>query len=259
MRVSVALALALAALGALLSSCGKANTSASVRTVTVQATTPPGTKAPGRSSGKTQAGRAAALAFAQGVNLRATDVPGFQGSTKGGESSTPAQKRLSRELQQCVGAAANNQPVLELGSESFQRKASIAEVSVSSNVSVQRSAAITGAELKAVRSPHTRSCFTRYFEGIFKGPAYKGATVGRVSLESGTPPAPGTSGSFGWRVRTSLGIRSVNIPVYFDVLGFFYGSSEVTLVSSGLAIPFPAAIEQQLFLLLLSRAKDRHP
>jgi len=47
----------------------------------------------------------------------------------------------------------------------------------------------------------------------------------------------------------------MKLPIYLDYLGFVDGPAEVTLLSSGLLRPFPAAIQQRLFALLLSRAK----
>jgi hypothetical protein len=265
MRAPLALVLTLLATAGLLSSCGKGQPSASTRTVTVRATTRSSggsSKAPSGGSTQERTARGRALAFARAVNLRAGDLPGFQSAPRESERSTPTQKRQNRELQHCVGAGlgsgAGPDPLAELSSESFQRKASIAQVSVSSSVTVHRSGASAHKELEAIQNPHTHTCFTHYFEGLFTGPAYKGATIGHVSLESGTPPAPGTSGSFGWRLRASLEVHSVHIPFDFDILGFFYGQSEVTLMSTGVAVPFPAATEQQLFLLLLSRAKAQH-
>jgi hypothetical protein len=76
-----------------------------------------------------------------------------------------------------------------------------------------------------------------------------------VTIQSGTPPAPGTSGGFGWRVTASFEVRGIKLPIYLDFLGFVEGPSEVTLLSSGLLRPFPAAVQQHLFALLLARAK----
>jgi len=43
--------------------------------------------------------------------------------------------------------------------------------------------------------------------------------------------------------------------IFLDILGFGYGRAEVSLLSSGVLHPFPAAIQQRLFMLLLTRAK----
>jgi hypothetical protein len=52
-----------------------------------------------------------------------------------------------------------------------------------------------------------------------------------------------------------LEVRGIKLPIYLDFLGFVEGPSEVTLLSSGLLRPFPAAVQQHLFALLLARAK----
>src|ERR1019366_6931793 len=74
----------------------------------------------------------------------------------------------------------------------------------------------------------------------------------------GNPPAQGVTGSFGLRISTAIVVRSVRIPFYLDILGFVYGPTEVILQSSGIPVPFPAAAEQHLYTLLLSRAKAQH-
>jgi len=81
------------------------------------------------------------------------------------------------------------------------------------------------------------------------------ATIGPVSISHGTPPAPQTAGSFGWRITATLTLNgNIELPVYLDILGFVDGPAEVALVTSGLSEPFPAAPEQRLFSLLLERA-----
>ena len=111
--------------------------------------------------------------------------------------------------------------------------------------------------LAAIRSAHVRGCFSRYLQQIFKGEQTKGATPGPVTIQSGTPPAPGMSGSFGWRVTATFLVRGIKVPIYLDFLGFVDGPSQVTLLSSGLLRPFPASVQQHLFALLLcARAKS---
>jgi hypothetical protein len=46
--------------------------------------------------------------------------------------------------------------------------------------------------------------------------------------------------------------------LYLDILGFVYGPARVTLFSSGILRPFPAAVQQGLFSLLLARARAHH-
>lgn len=239
---------------ALLAGCGKGQQTTATRTVTAR--TSERSPAPGEQgdSGGGQ-GAAKAQAFAREVNLRPNDVPGFTSKEKERKQKTPAEKRLGEELQHCVGSDLQKRPLVEESSLNFQRGASIAQQSVSSSVTVARSKATADEELKAIGSAHARSCLVKYLTGLFAGSSSGGAKIGPVSIAHGTPPAAGTTGGFGLRISTSIMVRSVRIPFYLDMLGFVEGSSEVMLQTSGLPEPFPARAEQQLYTLLLERAK----
>lgn len=247
-RTTILLALALGC--GLLSSCGKgshASSSAHAATASSRTTSGPATGSQAPSTRR-------ALAFARAVNLGPQDVPGFKANEKH-ESNTASEKRLERQMLRCTGLTGSDKGIAELGSKDFQLKRSIIDLSVSSEVSVQQSAADARRVLMAVHSAHVRGCFSHYLQLLFKGQRVKGATLGGVTIQAGTPPAPGTSGSFGWRVTATFDVRSVKVPIYLDILGFVEGPAEVTLLSSGLLRPFPAEVQQHLFSLLLARAK----
>jgi hypothetical protein len=246
--------LALLAVLALLASCGKGQ-SVVTRTVTTQGTAPPSAHSEG-SGGKSKGAKAKALAFARAVNLRAADVPGFSSRAREKERTTPAERRAGHELQRCLGRAPEAGPLAEHSSPSFQRGGtSIAEQSVSSEVTIARSAAVAAKEVSEISSAHARSCFTHYLDQLFSGLDSGGLTVGPISIAHGTPPAPPGGASFGLRATAALIVRSVHIPFYLDILGFIQGAREVTLQTTGVPAPFPAASEQQLYSLLLERAK----
>jgi len=266
------LLLLLALCGIALSSCGKGGATA----VTVRAggtsptprgatpgggaTTPRGGESPG-----TAPSRGRALAFARAVNLTADDLPGFTPSEKH-DTSSAREKRLEGELVKCAGTAGlhatggaragERRALADASSKEFQLKHGIVNFSVSSQVSVQPDAAEARKALRAIRSAHVRDCFSHYLQLLFEGEHLRGARVSGVSIQAGIPPAPGTTGGFGWRITASFDVRGVKIPVYLDFLGFVDGPAEVTLLSSGLIRPFPAEVQQQLFSLLLSRAKE---
>ena len=199
-----------------------------------------------------------ALAAARAVNLTAADVPGFTVSSKK-QTRTAQEGRYERELLHCVGPRASGAGLAEASSRDFELNQGILQLGVSSEVSVAPTPAIASAKLAAVRSARVRGCFSHYFDLLLKGQQYAGASIGPVSVTSGTPPASGTSGGFGWRVRASLNIRGVSVSFYLDILGFVYGPATVTLFSTGALEPFPAATQQQLFELLLHRAKAHIP
>jgi hypothetical protein len=261
--------LALVLTGTALLACGKSNPvatqSSSAHVASSGSGAPPSvsTTAPKSPTTPTESGsslaKQRALAFARAVNLTASDVPGFAPGARENKSSAN-EKRLEHQMMQCTGLSGNGsgKAVLEAGSPDFRLKHQIVDLSVNSEVSVQSSAAQAQQGLAAIRSPHTRGCFSRYLTQLFDGEQVKGAKAGPVTVQSGTPPAPGTSGGFGLRVTATFVVHRIKVPVYLDFLGFVDGASEVTLTSSGLLQPFPASIQQHLFALLLTRAKA-HP
>lgn len=259
-----ALFLALVPACALLGACGKGGYYAGTALHAPPAAT--ATSTPGKTGGPPgQSGRpptkAKALAFANAVNLTAADVPGFTASPKQhGESAS--ERRLEQELRRCTGAAGSQalgsrDAVAEASSPDFQIKSGVLSFSVSSEVSVAQSSAQAAGSLSAVRSARVRACVTRYLGQLLKAQHTGGAKVTGVSIVSGTPPAPGTTGGFGWRITAKLAYRGIPLSFYLDVLGFVDGPAQVTLTSSGALRPFPARAEEQLFSVLLSRAKSQ--
>jgi hypothetical protein len=235
----------LAGCAALLAACGKSSYSAHT------ASAPAAASSASKASPLTDA---RALAAARAVNLTAADLPGFTASSRK-QTKTTREKGYEDELLRCLGPQASAVALAEASSREFELSHGILQLGVSSEVSVAQTPAMASAKLAAVRSPRVRGCFARYFERLLKGQRYAGAAIGPVSLAAGTPPAPGTTGGFGWRVTASLDIRGVRVSFYLDILGFVYGPATVTLFSTGALEPFPAAAQQHLFGLLLHRAK----
>ena len=248
--------LALLAAGALLAGCGSSSRTPT-RTVAPAAVT---TRADTVAAAKTSAGsrsftKAQASAFAHAVNLTAADVPGFKVSSEHHEHETPAEKRLEGELTRCAGGVSRNRQVAEVSSKEFEREDKSGAQNVQSGVTVEQTPALAAKELAAVRSERGRTCILHYVTLLFKGQKYEGASVGHVLVSSGSPSAPGTTGGFGLRITTTITLHHIKIPFYMDFFGFVYGPAEVTLFSFSLPEPFPAATEERLFSLLLTRAK----
>ncbi len=249
---SAAILLALILPCALLVGCGKGDyTGATATTSTAHAAKAPHGHSP------TQA---QALAFAQFVNLTAADVPGFTRSHKQ-KSESATERRLQQQLRSCGGAAgaralqSTRGTLAEASSPNFELHRGILALTVSSEVSVAHTSAQAAATLAAIRSPRLRACFSHYLSSLLKSQHYSGATVVGVSIASGSPPAPGTTGGFGWRVTATLAIRGIHVSFYFDILGFIDGAAQVTLDSSGTVRPFPARAQEQLYSELLTRAR----
>ncbi len=244
--------LALAATGGTLAACGSGGGAGAATGTSSSAHT---AKTP-NARRKAPLTQVQAIALGRAVNLRATDVPGFTVSPEH-QHETTAEKRLQRKLLLCVGPAGGSAEPAPGGSSSpsFARHSGIVQQGVSSSVNVAGSSATATKELTALRSQHTRACLQGYLDALFAGPTFRHGHVDHVAITLGVPPSFGTTGSFAWRIAVKFTIHSIQVPFYLDVLGFVYGPAQVMLLSSGLPVPFPAAAEEQLFSLLVSRAK----
>jgi hypothetical protein len=250
--------------GGLISGCGssghatstvRASSATTAKTATSGGASRSGSTPAPRSSTASLRARAQARAFADAVNLRASDIPGFRRSSLDEHAS--GEKRAEKELLRCVGSVGASRGLVESGSGDFQHQASIISLSVSSEVSVAQTPALADKQLAAFRSGSVPKCLSHYFSSLLSGQRYQGAKVSPVSTKQGSPPAPGTTGSFGLRFTATVTLHRIPIPLYIDILGFVKGSAEVSLFATGLPEPVPAHIEEHLFMLLLARAK-RH-
>ena len=196
-----------------------------------------------------------AAEFARAVNLTAKDVPGFTAFRRR-EGESEREKRLQLRLLHCAGPVGSSGGLTQQQSPSFRLKEDILDRGVSSEVTVARTSALAASELAAIRRQRVRACFSRYLELLLAGQRH-GSRLRPVSIASGTPPAPGATGSFGWRITTTFSVGQLKLSLYVDILGFVVGPARVTLVSSGALRPFPAAIQQRLYALLLARASAR--
>jgi hypothetical protein len=260
MRRMAAIAVLLAT-GGSFAGCGKGG----VLTVTAPAHSAATATAPARHAGGTptapQTGgtpskaKGQAQAFARAVNLKETDVPGFHVSSEHQhEPETSAEKRLKPDLRRCFGSLGETKALVESSSGKLERSAGLASQSVSSEVTVGQ-AALTAKELQAIRGGHLPACLSHYFELLLKSQNLHGANVGPVTSKEGSPPARGMTGSFGLRFTATITLRGVRVPFYVDILGFADGPAEVSLSTFGLPQPFPATLEEQLFSLLVERAR----
>jgi hypothetical protein len=248
------LASLLAASLLLLSACGGGHARP-----TQHAAKPDTTTAAGAADGGSPGARAQAQAraFAHAVNLRASDVPGFHASRENSrEHETAKEKRLQRELANCVGAGTKSVPaLLEQASPSFERRVSLISQTASSEVTVERSPSSIARDLDAIRSGRLRGCVSHYFDLLLEGFDRHSTSISPVSVKQGSPPAPGMTGSFGLRLTAFISVDGVNIPFYMDILGFADKRAMVVLSTTAVTRPFPAKLEETLFTLLVERAR----
>ncbi len=252
-RTAILLALVLSC--ALLCACGKGGYATTATSTASQH--PPAATSTQRATRSRAPTHAQAIAFAHAVNLTAADVPGFT-ATPNHHGESASERHIEQELRSCTGAQgaqSAQSTVAEAGSPDFELHRGILDLTVSSEVSVASTSAQAAATLSAIRSARVRACVSRYLGQLLKSQHYAGATVTGVSIASGTPPAPGTTGGFGWRVTATLAVHGLHVSFYLDILGFVDGPAQVTLSSSGALRPFPASAQEELFSQLLTRAR----
>lgn len=200
--------------------------------------------------------RAQARAFVAAVNLRIQDVPGFKASSEH-ETESSAEKASERKMPRCAGSVGSSKDVAKASSETFQRESRTMDQIVSSNVSVASSPELALRALKALRSASVRDCLKRYVSQIFRrlarGPQ-GGVNVLPVAVTRLSLSAPGTAGSFGWRMSATISDHGAKVPFHMDLAGFVDGPAEVAMFALGLPEPFPSATEARLFAALVHRS-----
>lgn len=201
--------------------------------------------------------KAQAHAFARAVNLTASDLPGFKVSSES-DHETSSEKHMGEELTRCAGGVGHRSQIAEVESKDFELEENIGARSVKSGVTVMRAPALAARELAAVRSERGQKCLASYITRTFVGKKHEGATVGPASVAVSSVSAPGTSGGFKLSVKMAVTVHSVRVPLYMNFIGFAYGPAEVVLSTLSLPEAFPAANEQRLFSLLLTRARAHH-
>jgi hypothetical protein len=199
--------------------------------------------------------RSRAKRLAPRLNLQASDLPGFTAASEKHHRQTTREKGLGRKLARCMGERGTSSALAEASSRSFERQAEIFHVSVSSTVTIAATPAQALAGLKAVRGEHTRVCLTGYMRELLAGETHGATSAKLLSISRASPARQGTEGTFAWRIAGEFMLRGVKVPFYIELVGFAHGQAEVELLSFGLPVPFPARAEQELFSLLIARAK----
>lgn len=197
--------------------------------------------------------KAAATAFADAVNLRTGDIPGF--TTGSVSKQTAADKRTSTAISRCAGGVDASRAVVDVSSPDFKRASGIVQQEITSDTEVLPSAALVAKDLRAVKSARGRGCLERAFQKGFATMKIAGVKFGKVSVATKSIQATGASGSFALRFTIKATIHGVKIPYYSDFVGFSLGQAEVSLTALGFGVPVPSTDELGLFSVLLRRAE----
>jgi hypothetical protein len=206
-------------------------------------------------------------AFANVVNLRPADMPGFTATPNKAGSNQVAGGTATTA---CLGIGTPGTNTVGFHTDGFQRGNGLLRELVASYVTVWSTAGAVRNEFqgitRAIHSPEASRCLIRAFKQA-TGAKIPNGRVSAVKVRL-TPVAlgsvAGTYGNFGLSLSTTATYSS-SLPVgahplrvtgstYLDLLGVAVGRAEVELAALSVDRPFPSASEARLFSLLVSRA-----
>ena len=100
-------------------------------------------------------------------------------------------------------------------------------------------------------------CVAHVLTRNYADKAIRDARWGRFTISKLTLALPGVKVTIGIRVVATLNLAysEVSVPIYVDLLGFADGPAEVLLSTASVTQPMPAATEQEMLELLLTRAR----
>ena len=201
--------------------------------------------------------RSRALTFAQAVNLKPDDLPGFAGV--GTETEPAAAGPIDLAQDRCTGVLGSSMRVAKVASPEFSAGHGLHAEILKSTVEVWPTA--HDVVFNSVRSE------TRHGEGCLR--AALRAVRRKINMERGgrmligpstiaavPDPLPGVSRSSLLKIDETRLHRSgaVFFHVYRDIFGFVTGPSEVELEAVGFGHPVPARTERRALRSLVGRA-----
>lgn len=218
------------------------------------------------------------LAFANAVNLRPGDVPGFVAKPKEAKRrhSTHKTSESQAQYKRCVGTGNEAKPLLQTSSDDFSSSHGLHIDSARSQVQIMSTSATVLQELgrfeRTLQNPTARSCLTHLFEkalGTQDKTLHKNGASVRIRIEA-VKLVPislgslisGTEGGFGMNLSMNVTYivsargrqAKVPVPLSVDILAFAVGRAEVTFTSEALSEKFPRELEGRLLSLMVSRA-----
>jgi hypothetical protein len=236
MRCPIGTTLAIAATGALVSGCGG---SKSASAEAKPAKTVPLT-------------RGQAIAFANAVNLRAADLPGWRIPTPASEPRPLTDSRHTA-FARCAGTRPFRY-LARLSSAAFVQGTDSAGAEMVSNVAVAPSPSLAASEYAALATARGRSCFTR----LSRAENSEDIRLNSEGFSWSSLPLPEAAHGFKVRLAGTVGSSGPGgegTHLYFDLLAFTSGPAQVVLYASAWPSPPQPSTERHLLSVLYSRAK----
>lgn len=212
---------------------------------------PAGATTLAQSTTTTAANPATDRATAQGINLTATDLPGWQESPNPTDTKDPG---LENKLAACVGRTnPGKNDVVDVSSPNFDK----GSVEISSGVTMVRSHADGLSDLRTMKNPKLPSCAKKYLTSAIASSLPKGTTISKVKVSTFVPPEA-VPNSFALRLSAVVTGKTqgitVSVPITATEIGFLVGRAEVALNEDQKGKVVPIAEEAGLIRTLSARA-----
>jgi hypothetical protein len=202
--------------------------------------------------------KAQAIAYANAVNVRATDVPRLQAAPYKPRAETAAGP-FGAAIDECESAAVRAGVVLGISSQRFVHL-SLPLQSVGSGVYYFKGAALAREYLAAADSPRFAACVKTIASNEPRTITREGSKVAQPMFSdprlSRLPVSlPGVQ-AYGLRLATHSPLSAPGgTEAYTDFLSFVKGDAVITLTAIGKTHPFPAATERRTLARLYRRAQ----
>ncbi len=242
------------AIGALLASCTALAACGGQQTSSTSSSAYAVASAPASSAGQRPPSRAQALAFAHAVNLTAADIP--EASLAPRETNL-SNAREQREVRACLRSVQQGHTLAHATSPKLKRGHELEVEEIRSSVDVMSGERAIATEFAGVERAGVLECVAHVLTRNYADKAIRDARWGRFTISKLTLALPGVKVTIGIRVVATLNLAysEVSVPIYVDLLGFADGPAEVLLSTASVTQPMPAATEQEILELLLTRAR----
>lgn len=198
---------------------------------------------------------ARAQAFAAGVILKPSDLPGFSATP---HQTTAADRRNVAQLASCAGAVDPSRRIVDVHSDDFGRGSGLHLQQAGSSVDVLPSASLAAQDFAKFTAGGAQTCVSAYLaRALSQSPSSSPVKFGTPTILRLAPPPGTTANSFGYRFVLPATAAGVTLRIYADLLFHRVGPAEVAFNGAGIGTPLPARDEQRLFSLLVTRA-DAH-
>jgi hypothetical protein len=204
--------------------------------------------------------RGNALAVADAINLRLSDMPGSQQTA---DPFTARQRTLDAELERCIGAGVpDSQAFAIVNSPSFVT-AGASPTTIGSQVKVMPSAALASSDANAGLDQRGLACISTQLSALVRPSLAKNEKVGGARAAFLPRVTIGGLRVIGARIavkiRVTHGATVVTVPLYSDSFQFVDGQLEVNFEDEQGGAKPSGVLEDRLITALVKRTRAALP